>query len=125
MDSMKSKGSICRIRKCVFDLLSMEEELVNENDDNFEFIRKDLRLKSTFLYFDLSQIISIAGDEHKKASLTHIANRLFSCIEKLGNALTSGTASLIQIHYHDAASALQEVMAALQLLHGIMNENDQ
>ncbi|XP_039137956.1 photosynthetic NDH subunit of lumenal location 3, chloroplastic-like isoform X1 [Dioscorea cayenensis subsp. rotundata] len=118
MDSMKSKGSLCRIRKCVFDLLSMEEELVDENDDNFEFIRKDLRLKSTFLYFDLSQIISIAGDEHKKASLTHLANTLFSCIEKLGNALKSRRVSLIQIHYHDAALALQEVMTALQLLHG-------
>ncbi|KAJ0971864.1 hypothetical protein J5N97_019823 [Dioscorea zingiberensis] len=67
----------------------MEEDLVHDNAENLEFIGRDLRLKSTFLYFDLNQILSIADDEHKKASLTDLANRLFYCIEELGHALKS------------------------------------
>ncbi|RWW19016.1 hypothetical protein BHE74_00023842 [Ensete ventricosum] len=133
MEGMEWKGCVYRIRKCVFDLLSMEEDLIDDDEDTWELMGSSLRLKSTFLYCDLNQVISRAKDERKKF-LTDLANKLFCYMEQvilllsifkcclfliicgkrqLDHAVKSRSISLTQIRYNDTAHVLQEVMAAL------------
>lgn len=76
MEGMEWRGSVHRIRNCVLDLLSMEEDLMEEDEETWELTEASLRLKSTFLYCDLSQLISNARDESKKL-LADLANELF------------------------------------------------
>lgn len=82
MEGMEWKGCVYRIRKCVFDLLSMEEDLIDDDEDTWELMGSSLRLKSTFLYCDLNQVISRAKDERKKF-LTDLANKLFCYMEQV------------------------------------------
>ncbi|CAL9146621.1 unnamed protein product [Musa hybrid cultivar] len=79
---MQRKGCVHRIRKCAVDLLSMEDDLIDaEEEDGWELTGSELRLKSTFLYCDLHQVIASAGEERKKA-LTLLANKLFYRLEQ-------------------------------------------
>ncbi|URE40111.1 Oxygen evolving enhancer protein 3 (PsbQ) [Musa troglodytarum] len=79
---MEWRGCVCRIRDCVFELLSTEDDLIQQDEDTWELMASELRLKSTFLYCDLNQLISNTRDEHKKV-LTDLANRLFHSMEEL------------------------------------------
>ncbi|XP_020600282.1 oxygen-evolving enhancer protein 3-2, chloroplastic-like [Phalaenopsis equestris] len=114
MDDMATKGCVFRIKSCAFDLLSMEEDLINEDIDDvwWEIISRDLRLKSTFMYCDLSHVISSSCDEQKR-NLTDLGSMLFHYIEKLGNAVKSKDITSAQICHSDVSLALQELMAAL------------
>ncbi|XP_073102418.1 photosynthetic NDH subunit of lumenal location 3, chloroplastic isoform X2 [Elaeis guineensis] len=112
MEDMIYKGSVLRIKKCAFDFLSLEEDLIDDDDDSWELMGRDLRLKSTFLYCDLNHVISNSHDEHKK-TLTDLGNKLFYFMEELDQAVKSRSISLIQIHYNDAAHVLQEVIMSL------------
>lgn len=65
------------------DLLSMEEDLEEEEDEEtWELMSTTLRLKSTFLFCDFNQVISSARDERQKALLTDLANKLFYNLEQ-------------------------------------------
>lgn len=80
---MDWKGCVCRMRNCVLDLLSMEEDLEEEEDEEtWELMSTTLRLKSTFLFCDFNQVISSARDERQKALLTDLANKLFYNLEQ-------------------------------------------
>uniref|UniRef100_A0A0D9W7A5 Uncharacterized protein n=1 Tax=Leersia perrieri TaxID=77586 RepID=A0A0D9W7A5_9ORYZ len=71
------KGCVCRINNCAVELFSMEEDLVIDDEDSWGLLVRDLRLKATFLYIDLSRVISFCDfDEHKKM-LTGLANKFF------------------------------------------------
>ncbi|WOL09795.1 photosynthetic NDH subunit of lumenal location 3, chloroplastic-like [Canna indica] len=117
MEGLQWKGCVYRIRKCVVDLLSMEDDLMDEDEDEdaWELMGSDLRLKSTFLYCDLNQVISNAREERKKV-LTDLANKLFYYMEELDNAVKSRSISSTQVCYNDTVHVLQEVMAALMPL---------
>ncbi|KAL5993527.1 hypothetical protein ACLOJK_014452 [Asimina triloba] len=78
--TMDPKGSACRIKKCVFDLLSIGELI--DDEDSWDLVGRDLRLRSTFLYCDFNQVISNSPDEQKKKILTDLANKLFYYIEE-------------------------------------------
>nr|XP_010940302.2 photosynthetic NDH subunit of lumenal location 3, chloroplastic isoform X1 [Elaeis guineensis] len=112
MEDMDYKGSVLRIKKCACDLLSLEEDMVDDSEDSWELMGRDLRLKSTFLYCDLNHVISSARDEHKK-TLTDLANKLFDFMEELDQAVKSRSIPLTQVRYNDAALALQEVVMSL------------
>ncbi|RXH70431.1 hypothetical protein DVH24_007687 [Malus domestica] len=106
MVDMQLKGSACRIKKCAFDLLSIGNDLTND-DHSWELMGRDLRLKSTFLYCDLNQMISRSPRDQKRA-LTELANKLFCSIEE---AVKIRSLALTQDRYNEAAVILQEVMA--------------
>lgn len=114
MEELKCKGNVFRIKKCAFDLLSMEKDLIDLEDDYFwwELMGRDLRLKATFLYCDLNHVISYSHDEHKR-NLTDLANRFFRYMEELDDAMKSRSISSAQICYSDAALVLREVVASL------------
>ncbi|XP_009351673.1 photosynthetic NDH subunit of lumenal location 3, chloroplastic-like isoform X1 [Pyrus x bretschneideri] len=109
MVDMQLKGSACRIKKCAFDLLSIGNDLTND-DRSWELMGRDLRLKSTFLYCDLNQMISRSPRDQKRA-LTELANKLFCSIEELDHAVKIRSLALTQDRYNEAAVILQEVMA--------------
>nr|XP_018686307.1 PREDICTED: uncharacterized protein LOC108953661 isoform X1 [Musa acuminata subsp. malaccensis]XP_018686308.1 PREDICTED: uncharacterized protein LOC108953661 isoform X2 [Musa acuminata subsp. malaccensis]XP_018686309.1 PREDICTED: uncharacterized protein LOC108953661 isoform X3 [Musa acuminata subsp. malaccensis] len=115
MEGMQRKGCVHRIRKCAVDLLSMEDDLIDaEGEDGWELTGSELRLKSTFLYCDLHQVIASAGEERK--ALTLLANNLFYRLEQLDEALKSRSTSWTHVCYRDATHVLQELMAALMPL---------
>lgn len=81
MVDMQSKGSACRIKKCADELLSIGSDLM-EDGYSWDLVGRDIRLKSTFLYCDLSQLISNVPKDQKKA-LTELGNKLFCSIEEV------------------------------------------
>ncbi|KAJ0963897.1 hypothetical protein J5N97_029019 [Dioscorea zingiberensis] len=117
MESMESRGSVHRIKQCADDLLvSMEDELVDEDGEiSWELMGRDLLLKSTFLFCDLTQVLSTAPLDHKK-NLTDLANNFFFYIDELGHAVKSKSTPVMQMCYQDAALALHRLMDALMLL---------
>nr|CAE05707.2 OSJNBb0065J09.3 [Oryza sativa Japonica Group] len=90
-------GCICRINNCAVELFSMEEDLVIDDEDSWDLLARDLRLKATFLYIDLGRVIcSCEIDEHKKM-LTGLANKFFYFMDELTNAVSSRSIPLMQV----------------------------
>ncbi|RWR92879.1 photosynthetic NDH subunit of lumenal location 3, chloroplastic-like protein [Cinnamomum micranthum f. kanehirae] len=106
------KGSAYRIKKCATDLLSVGDLIEDDEEDSWDLMGRDIRLKSTFLYCDFNQVISNAPQELKKP-LLELANKLFHYIEELDNAVKIRNISLTQSRYEDAALVLQEVMSVM------------
>lgn len=76
------KGSAYRIKKCATDLLSVGDLIEDDEEDSWDLMGRDIRLKSTFLYCDFNQVISNAPQELKKP-LLELANKLFHYIEEV------------------------------------------
>ena len=97
MEGMELKGIVYRIRECAFDLLSMEDDLIDDDEDSWELVGRDLSLKSTFLYCDLNRVIACSHDDQKKA-LTDLANRLFYYMGEVVALLISLYEHIIYFH---------------------------
>lgn len=84
-----------------------------DDEDSWDLLARDLRLKATFLYIDLGRVIcSCEIDEHKKM-LTGLANKFFYFMDELTNAVSSRSIPLMQVCYSDTTLLLREVLSAL------------
>ncbi|CAL4968125.1 unnamed protein product [Urochloa decumbens] len=111
---MELRGCVCRIKSSALELLSMEDDLVTDLDDNlWDLVRRDLQLKATFLYIDLSRVIAHNECEERREEITLLANDFFYFMDELGDAVASQSLSVVKVCYGNAAQALREVVATI------------
>ncbi|KAJ8628979.1 hypothetical protein MRB53_022302 [Persea americana] len=109
MADIGPEGSAYRLRKYAFDLLALEDLL---GQDAWSHVRRYLRLKSTFMYYDFDKVITAAPAEQKQP-LTDLANRLFDKVEKLEDAVKKHNELQTTSYYEDTKAILEEVMVKM------------
>ncbi|KAK1261786.1 hypothetical protein QJS04_geneDACA019568 [Acorus gramineus] len=122
MTEMQAMGSMRRIKQCAHELLTIGE--MGDDDESWELMESDLRLKSVFFFIDFNRLISGALDEANKTVLTGLADELLYYMHELSNSVKSRSIPETQESYADAAVVLQQVMDAL-ITPSLLDSEDQ
>ncbi|KMZ70533.1 PsbQ-like 1 [Zostera marina] len=102
-------GSAFRLREYAFDLLALGDLM---GKDSWNYMRKYLCLKSTFMYLDFDKVISAASVENKQ-SLLDLAVRFFDSVEDLEEAIKKQDDGMIETRYNNTTQILHEVRAKM------------
>ena len=87
---MELRGCVCRIKSSALELLSMEEDLTTDLDDDlWDLVRRDLQLKATFLYIDLNRVIACNQCEERREEITLLANDFFYFMNEVMRSVPS------------------------------------
>lgn len=54
-----------------------------DDEESWNLVGRDLRLKATFLYIDLSRVISSCGSDECKKTLTRLANKFLYFMDEV------------------------------------------
>ncbi|GAA0149061.1 hypothetical protein LIER_08329 [Lithospermum erythrorhizon] len=101
-----TKNRMNRIKRYAFDLLALGDLI---GQDTWNYVRKYLCIKATFMYFDFDEVISAAATEDKEP-LLNLANQLFDSFEKLDSAVKNKDLEQTKSCYKDTTDILQDVM---------------
>ncbi|KAK1296427.1 hypothetical protein QJS10_CPB15g00087 [Acorus calamus] len=104
---MEAMGSMRRIKQCAHELLTIGE--MGDDDESWELMESDLRLKSIFFFIDFNRLISGTHDEAYKKVLTGLTDELLYYMHELSNSVKSRSIPQTQECYADAAVVLQQL----------------
>ncbi|KAL3850814.1 hypothetical protein ACJIZ3_012696 [Penstemon smallii] len=106
-----TKGRMHRLKRYAFDLIALGDLIAQR--DAWTYVRRFLRFKCTFMYFDFDEVISATTAADDKKSLTDLANRLFDSVEKLLVAVKEKDYPQTESCYKVTTSVVEEVMARM------------
>uniref|UniRef100_A0A804PLB1 Uncharacterized protein n=1 Tax=Zea mays TaxID=4577 RepID=A0A804PLB1_MAIZE len=101
---MELRGCVCRIKSSALELLSMEEDLTTDLDDDlWDLVMRDLQLKASFLYIDLESVMVMV----KLGKLKH--NEI---VKFVGDTVANRSVSVVKSSYGEGVRRLRRSASA-------------
>ncbi|XP_020591037.1 oxygen-evolving enhancer protein 3, chloroplastic-like [Phalaenopsis equestris] len=98
-----------RAKESAKDILNVKE-LIDKKQ--WPYVKNDLRLKASYLRYDLNTVIA-AKPKEEKTALKQLTSKLFSTIDDLDHAAKIKSSTEAEKYYTETKSALDDLLAKL------------
>ncbi|XP_010923989.1 oxygen-evolving enhancer protein 3-1, chloroplastic [Elaeis guineensis] len=98
-----------RLKESAKDIMNIKE-LIDKKQ--WPYVQNDLRLRASYLRYDLNTVISAKPKEEKKP-LKELAGKLFATIDELDHAAKIKSTTDAEKYYAETRSALADVLAKI------------